>query len=67
MNTPITLRTINGHKIGEHPTLGDEAPTMIHVDGKWYSTDIYDIPNHDEVECIVRDIRSGEYGVLPCW
>lgn len=53
------LTTLHGFHIAEHGTRGDDYPTLILVDGKWYSTGDWDIPHESDIHGIVNEIRNG--------
>ncbi len=58
-NDLAILATVNGFKIAEHPTLGEDHETLIKVDGEWFTTDDYDVPDIDDVKWLVSEIRMG--------
>ncbi len=55
------LFNINGLAFFEHPKYGDEGALIVKAGGKFYLTDCYDRPDHDEALDIKACALRGDY------
>ena len=58
------VSTVAGFKIFEHARKGDESPYLIQVDGLFYSTESFDLPEAIDLADLIRDIRAGRIEVI---
>lgn len=56
---PTHLGTVNGVRYFEHPRYGDESPLLANLDGVWYITDFWEVPDLSDVcELMVMGERA---------
>lgn len=53
---PVRIGFSGGLTFYEHPIRGDEASLIVKVDGRWYSSPWYELPDRFEVEDALSEV-----------